>query len=58
MHRITGEDIPADLMPMLREELNLFGEDARRVHIDTTSMATDFRVVIIGSGMSWKRIQK
>ncbi|PLW70669.1 flavin-containing monooxygenase [Pseudohalioglobus lutimaris] len=52
MHRITGEDIPADLMPMLREELNLFGEDARRVHIDTTSMATDFRVVIIGSGMS------
>jgi 4-hydroxyacetophenone monooxygenase len=52
MHRITGEDIPAELMPMLREELNLFGEDARRVHIDTSGMAPDFRVLIIGSGMS------
>ncbi len=52
MHRITGEDIPAELMPMLREELNLFEEDSRRVAIDTTSMDPDFRVLIIGSGMS------
>ena len=52
MHRITGEDIPAQQMPMLREELNLFGEDARRVHIDTSAMAPEFRVLIIGLGMS------
>jgi 4-hydroxyacetophenone monooxygenase len=52
MHRITGEDIPAQLLPMLREELNLFGEDSRRVEIDTSAMDPDFRVIIIGSGMS------
>lgn len=52
MHRITGEDFPAHLLPMLREELNLFGEDSRRVNIDTQTMDPDFRVVIIGSGMS------
>jgi len=52
MHRITGADIPDFQMPMLREELNLFGEDARRVEIDTGDMPEDFRVLIIGSGMS------
>lgn len=52
MHRITGTDIPDFQMPMLREELNLFGEDARRVEIDTRDMPEDFRVLIIGSGMS------
>lgn len=52
MNRITGEDIPGNLVPMLREELNLFGEDSRRVEIDTRDMGPDFRVLIIGSGMS------
>lgn len=52
MHRITGETFPEQLMPMLREELNLFGEDSRRVEIDTQSMDANFRVLIIGSGMS------
>ena len=52
MHRITGEDIPEPILPMLREELNLYGEDRRRVRIDTSSMPADFRVIIIGSGMS------
>ena len=52
IHRITGEDVPAQLLPMMREELNLFGEDSRRVEIDTSAMDPDFRVIIIGSGMS------
>lgn len=52
MQRITGEDFAPHLLPMLREELNLFGEDSRRVRIDTQSMGEDFRVLIIGSGMS------
>ncbi|CAA0118019.1 4-hydroxyacetophenone monooxygenase [Halioglobus japonicus] len=52
MHRITGEEFPQTLFPMLQEELNLFGEDSRRVAINTQSMPDDFRVVIIGSGMS------
>lgn len=52
MHRITGEEFPAHLMPMLREELNLFGEDSRRVDINTQAMDESFCVVIIGSGMS------
>ncbi len=52
MHRIAGQDIPGFQMPMLREELNLFGEDTRRVEINTGDMPADFRVVIIGSGMS------
>jgi len=52
MHRIAGEDIPPDILPMLREELNLFGEDSRRVDIDTSRMDAEFRVIVIGSGMS------
>jgi 4-hydroxyacetophenone monooxygenase len=52
MHRITGEDFPEQMLSMMREELNLFGEDSRRVDIDTGAMNPDFRVVIIGSGMS------
>jgi 4-hydroxyacetophenone monooxygenase len=52
MHRITGEDFEPHLLPMLQEELNLFGEDSRRVAIDTRAMPADYRVLIIGSGMS------
>ncbi|TDG11368.1 NAD(P)/FAD-dependent oxidoreductase [Seongchinamella unica] len=52
MQRITGEQFPEHLLPMLREELNLFAEDTRRVDIDTQSMTSDFQVLIIGSGMS------
>ena len=52
MHRITGQDFEDHLLPMLQEELNLFGEDSRRVDIDTSAIDPDFRVLIIGSGMS------
>ncbi len=52
MHYITGEDIPEPMLPFLREELNLHNEDRRRVEVDTSNMPADFRVLIIGSGMS------
>jgi 4-hydroxyacetophenone monooxygenase len=52
MHYITGENIPDHMLPFLREELNLFGEDRRRVEIDVSGMPADFSVLIIGSGMS------
>jgi 4-hydroxyacetophenone monooxygenase len=52
MHAITGEPMQDEHIPLLREELNLFGEDRRRVPIDTSQLDDDFRVLIIGSGMS------
>ena len=52
MHYITGEPMAAQHIEFLREELNLFSEDAQRVPIDSSAMDADFRVLIIGSGMS------
>ena len=52
MHAITGEPMQDEHIPLLREELNLFGEDRRRVPIDTRQLDDDFNVLIIGSGMS------
>ena len=52
MNYITGEDIPSQELPFLREELNLFAEDGRQVAIDTSSLNEDFQVIIIGTGMS------
>jgi 4-hydroxyacetophenone monooxygenase len=37
---------------LLQEELNLFGEDRRQVHIPEGVVPTDYRVLIIGAGMS------
>ena len=52
MHYVTGAEIPAAQMDLMREELNLFGEDRRRVDIATDSIPRDYRVLIIGAGMS------
>ena len=52
MNYITGEDIPSQELPFLREELNLFAEDGRQVAIDASSLNEDFQVIIIGTGMS------
>jgi 4-hydroxyacetophenone monooxygenase len=52
MDYITGHPIAENLQPFLREELNLQGEDRRRVHIDTAGIDANFKVLIIGSGMS------
>ena len=52
MNYITGTDIAPEEVPFLREELNLFGEDGRRVQIETGAIAVGFRVLIIGTGMS------
>jgi len=39
-------------MGLMREELNLFGEDGRRVEIDKSSIPAGYRVLVIGAGMS------
>lgn len=52
MHEITGEQIPPALIDFLREELNLYGEDRRRVDIEPTQLNKNYRVLIIGAGMS------
>jgi 4-hydroxyacetophenone monooxygenase len=52
MHYITGEPFDDGLESFLREELNLYGEDRRELPIDTSAMSEDYRVIIIGSGMS------
>ena len=52
MNYITGEDIPNQELPFLREELNLFAEDGRQVAIENSSLNEDFQVIIIGTGMS------
>jgi 4-hydroxyacetophenone monooxygenase len=52
MNYITGQDIePADI-PFHREELNLYGEDSRRVAIEKGAISEDYKVLIIGTGMS------
>ena len=52
MHFITGEKIPAEQMAMMSEELNLYGEDRRRLNIEAGSVPEEYRVLVIGSGMS------
>ena len=46
MNYITGTDMAPQEVPFLREELNLFGEDGRRVPIDTSAIAPGFRVLV------------
>ena len=52
MHYVTGTSIPEAQMEFMREELNLFGEDRRRVPIVAESIPAGYRVLIIGAGMS------
>jgi len=51
MHFVTGVPMPDDYVPLLREELSLFGEDGRAVDFDG-DIPQNFRVLIIGAGMS------
>ena len=52
MDYITGEKIPDEQTDFLREELNVYGEDRRRIDIDASAVPAGFKVLIIGSGMS------
>ena len=52
MHYVTGEAFPEEQHELMREELNLFGEDRRRVQIPSATIPAGYRVLIIGSGMS------
>jgi 4-hydroxyacetophenone monooxygenase len=52
MHLVTGVPFEDEMQDFLREELNLYGEDRRRVDVDPAAIDKDFQVLIIGSGMS------
>lgn len=52
MNYITGEDIEPDEVQFHREELNLYGEDSRSVAIEPSAIPADYKVLIIGTGMS------
>ena len=52
MHYVTGERMAREHEELLWEELNLFGEDRRRVEIDSATLPADYRVLIVGAGMS------
>ena len=52
MQYITGVPFPEEQLELMREELNLLGEDRRRVNLDAVSVPAGYRVLVIGSGMS------
>ncbi len=54
MSFMVGEEVPADYVPMMLEEMALDGEDARDVTWDDVPKAAreGFRVVVVGAGMS------
>lgn len=52
MRHITGEPFDPSLHTFLREELDLYAEDGRRIDISADAIPDDFRVLIIGAGMS------
>jgi 4-hydroxyacetophenone monooxygenase len=53
MRWLVCEDVPAEYVPMMVEEMELSGEDARRVVIAGTSQQREaFPVVVIGCGQS------
>jgi 4-hydroxyacetophenone monooxygenase len=52
MQYITGNPFPPEQHELMREELNLFGEDRRRVDLVPGEAPQDFRVLVIGAGMS------
>jgi 4-hydroxyacetophenone monooxygenase len=52
MEYVTGQPIPDEQRELMLEELNLFGEDRRRVDIRDDAIPEGFRVLVIGAGMS------
>lgn len=54
MGHCVGTDVPAEYLPLLREELSVTGEDLRAPDWSKDALAADrpFHVVIIGAGMS------
>ncbi|MGH9108099.1 MAG: flavin-containing monooxygenase [Acidimicrobiales bacterium] len=50
----TGDDAAGTYLPLLRQELNLNGEDARAPgwHKDGVAPGRDFHVAVVGAGMS------
>lgn len=52
MRYITGVPFPEEQLELMHEELNLFGEDRRKVSIDEQTVPNGYRVLVIGSGMS------
>jgi 4-hydroxyacetophenone monooxygenase len=55
MNFILGEEVPPEYVPMMLEELELDGEDARDLHWGETipeQAKKDFHAVVIGCGMS------
>jgi len=55
MSFMVGEDVPADYVPMMMEELALDGVDAREIDWDAhipARVRQQFRVIVIGAGMS------
>jgi 4-hydroxyacetophenone monooxygenase len=52
---MVGGDVPADYVPMMLEEMELDGQDAREVHWDgavSEEAKQDFPVLVIGGGMA------
>ena len=52
MHFVTGHPIPDEHFPLLREELVLEDEDPRHLDFALPENPKDFRVLVIGAGMS------
>jgi 4-hydroxyacetophenone monooxygenase len=53
MSWLVCEDVPSEYVPMLMEEMELDGADARRVEVHADAAARDaFPVVVIGCGQS------
>jgi 4-hydroxyacetophenone monooxygenase len=52
MKYIAGLGMEPEEVPFLREELNLYGEDSRRVEVESTAVPANYKVLIIGTGMS------
>lgn len=52
MDYITGEPMEREHLELLREELDLYGEDQRRVEVDAAKLPDGYRVLIVGAGMS------
>ncbi|NYT44300.1 NAD(P)/FAD-dependent oxidoreductase [Alcaligenaceae bacterium] len=55
MSACVGEEVPADFVPMMMEELAFHGGDTREISWqsnDARDAASEFKVLIIGAGMS------
>jgi len=52
MSWLVCEDVPTEYVPMLMEEMELDGADARRISPPAGGVRADFPVVIIGCGQS------